>query len=176
MIEWNLNFQFVHLVQISLRWKLWNDTTLHIFSLVWFMAHPQSPEGLDDVRGDGGSSFVGVGLPRQRHAVLGHVRHYGFVRRTWQLEGLRGLGHRRVCALWTDRRRQKEGGEGVKKKPMENWLKGQFFFFFFLLSPQCDSANVACRLLSPSRLEISHLTAATWLITNNISVKCQTTN
>lgn len=26
------------------------------------------------------------------------------------------------------------------------------------------------------RLEISHLTAAIWLITNNISVKCQTTN
>lgn len=116
MIEWNLMFQFVHLVQISLRWKLCNDATLNIFSSVWFMTHPQSPEGLDDVRGDGGSSFVGVGLPRQRHAVLGHVRHYGFVRRTWQLEGLCGLGHRRVCALWTDRRRQKEGGEGVKKK------------------------------------------------------------
>lgn len=137
------------------------------------MAHPQSPEGLDDVRGDSGSSFVGVGLPRQRHAVLGHVGDDGFVRRTWQLEGLCGLGHRRVCALWTDREehRRRRRGAGAKKK--ENWLKDRYSF---LWSPQCDSANVACRRLSWSRLKIPHLTAATWLITNNISVKCQTTN
>lgn len=69
------------------------------FSSSLATTHPKSPEGLDDVRGDGGSSLVGVGLPRQRHAVLGHVCDDGFVRRTWQLEGLRGLGHRRVCAL-----------------------------------------------------------------------------
>lgn len=47
------------------------------------LVHWKSPEGLDDVRGDGGSSLVGIGLPRQRHAVLGHVCDDGFVRGTW---------------------------------------------------------------------------------------------
>ena len=53
---------------------------------------------------------MGVGLPGQRDAVLGHVSDYGFVRRAWQLEGLRGLRHRRVCTLWMARGENKDGG------------------------------------------------------------------
>lgn len=57
--------------------------------LMYILRH--SPEGLDDVGGDGSSSLVRVGLPGQRDAVLGHVRDDGFVRRSRQLEGLCGL-------------------------------------------------------------------------------------
>jgi len=66
-----------------------------------------SPEGLNDEGGDGGTPLVSVGLPGQRDAVLGHVRDYGLVRRTRQLEGLRGLGDRRVGALWSAREEAK---------------------------------------------------------------------
>lgn len=75
-----------------------------------------TPEGLDDVGGDSGSSLVGVGLPGQRDAVLWHVCDYGFVRRTWQLEGLCGLSHRGVCALWMEGGNQsREEGERERR-------------------------------------------------------------
>lgn len=50
-----------------------------------------SPEGLNDVRGDGSPALVSVGLPRQRNAVFGHVGDDGFVRWPRQLERLRGM-------------------------------------------------------------------------------------
>lgn len=83
---------------------------------MYLMFLQNSPERLDDIRGDGGSSLVGIGLPGQGDAVLGHVCDYGFVRRTWQLEGLRGLSRRRVCTLWMvtggeRRKRRQEGRE-----------------------------------------------------------------
>ena len=64
----------------------------------------RSPECLDDVGGDGGSALVCVRLPGQRDAVLRHICDYGFVRRTWQLEGLGGLSYGRVRALWVLRK------------------------------------------------------------------------
>ena len=70
-----------------------------------------SPEGLYDVGGDGSSSLVGVGLPGQGDAVLGHVCDDGFVGGTRQLEGLCGLSRWRICALWVlvERTREEEG-------------------------------------------------------------------
>lgn len=126
-----------------------------------------TPEGLDDVGGDSGSSLVGVGLPGQRDAVLWHVCDYGFVRRTWQLEGLCGLSHRGVCTLWMEggnqsrEERERKKGHGGRERRRENiWL-------------QCDlpwawqSHNVVCVIPlgvaehlhhSPCRLSSSHPT------------------
>lgn len=80
-----------------------------------------SPERLDDIRGDGCSSLVGVGLPGQWNAVLGNICDYGFVWRTWQLERLCGLSHWWVCALWMVREWKAE--KKTKKQSVHVRLK-----------------------------------------------------
>lgn len=119
------------------RVKTGESVSICVFTIqVW-----NSPEGLNDVGGDGSSSLVGIGLPGQRDAVLGHICDYGFVRRTWQLEGLCGLSYWWVCTLWmvgeqteveAGRKRMKREEEEEKQKQREE--EGATFAFSVTVS------------------------------------------
>lgn len=59
-----------------------------------FLCMRRSPEGLDDVGGNGGASFMGVGLPDEGDSVFGHLCHYRLLRRPRKLDELRSSGYR----------------------------------------------------------------------------------
>lgn len=118
----------VHLVQISLRWKLWNNSTENLFMSLVYGSFPITwrPRWCKRwrrllLRG----RWVATSATRcswTRPSLWVCAEDLATGRALWfgPLTGLRSLNR--------DTGGQKEGREGGKKN-MENWLKGQFFFY-----------------------------------------------